>query len=1011
MAQPGQPGQAHRFENGLFYLRNFDPKEYGAYQENWAAVQDERGIMYFGNNWGVLEYDGTSWRLIKTAKQTSVLALDVDSTGTVYAGLENGFGFLAPDSSGSLQFQSLEQHLPEDERDILDVWKVHATRHGVYFLTIKKLYLWTDGKMQVWPITISGLSTVINDTLYYPQWQAGINRSAGGPPELLPGTESLAMVQNYQVVPFASENTLLVSTRDSGLLKYQKGRLVPFPTPADDFLKENQIYSNANLPGGRLLIGTIRGGAVIVDGQGNILHKIDKQAGLRDNTIVAAFHNAGGALWLALLNGLARVELSTPFTRFDAGAGIETATNALIRHKGTLYAAGNRGVSALVQDESLRRGRFEAVQGLTTFAYGFISTDEALLVGTDKGVYKINGHSARRLAGYPFRVYGFHRSRVNPNRIYTALQRGLGVLEKSGGRWTDVGRTRGLDIEMTSITGDSADTIWLGSNAFGVYAMSNIRPDPDVDSVFTTETTHFSEEKGLPPGEVNVALVGENILVTSESGIFRQQGSAGDFLPDSTLGGQFTGQGVYVRSVVKDRQGRIWTCSRRDGQSQVGFVSMKLGARETDKFRRINDIGEIRTIYPEEDGIVWFGGSEGIVRYDPGSAAGTQPPFRTLVRRVLVRGDSVVYGGHRPTRTASDVDLPGLGGELRYRDNAMRFEFSATTFDDPQANQYQHWLDGFDPGWSDWTRESWKDYTNLPEGRYRFMVRARNLYHQMGSVDSFVFVIAPPWYRTWSAYLLYTVVVSAVLFFLSKLQLQRVRRRSEEALLRQQEQASLREATLRAETVEIQKEIEKEHMRGRIAGDLHDEIGSNLSSIVMISQALGKKGEFGQKGLERVRNIQTLAHQSATSMRDIVWFVNPVNESLDRLFAKMRETANLLLEPIDFSFALAEPDALPETDLDFRRNLFLIYKECLQNIVKHARAEKVQISLTCTGEHLTMTIRDDGVGFDGQQTPPGDGLRNFERRAQEMGGSIAVNTDAGSGTTVTLQVVMATAAD
>lgn len=1004
-------------ETGRLFIRNFDYKEYGGHQENWAVVQDKRGLMYFGNNWGILEYDTISWRLIKTEKQTSVLSMDVGSEGTIYVGLENGFGFLAPTSIGQMRFVSLRPELPESEEQVLEVWKVHATTHGTYFVTINKLYLWKKGKFQIWPITISALSTVVNDTLYFGEWQSGINFSAGGAPQFLAGTEALAQVQNYLIGPYESKKTLLLSTRERGLLKYKDRRLVPFKTDADDFLKKNQIYSSISLPGNRLLFGTIRGGVVILDSQGHILHKIDAQSGLRNDTIVAPFYNdRDGSVWLALSNGLAQVELSSPFTKFDSQTGLAGAPHAIIRYDGLLYVSTSRGVFYLTPNPEATHASFAPIQGLTTFAYGFHPTANALLVGTDKGLYQIKGIQATSLPGYPYRIYAFSPSQKKPNRLYAAIQRGVGVLEDQGGVWTYLGRVLDLNLEMTSIVVEADDSVWLGTNAFGTYRLSPLQASAHPDSQFVAEIEKYGPKDGLPEGEVNVFFHDGRVLFHTGAGLLTHNSSKRRFENDLSFGLR---NGNHVGRMAVDQNAKIWTFTRRNGHSLVRVGTLANDNNyiwEDTPFRRLTDIGDIKVIYPDQNGVVWIGGTEGIIRYDSETLGFPHHVFQTVIRAVTVNGDSTIYGGSLPVDSSRLAPHKGtelhigkagvvLASELEHKNNAMRFEFAATSHIEPGATEFQSRLEGFNETWSPLSAESRKDYTNLPGGSYRFRVRARNVFGKIGSEDAFEFRIAPPYYRTWWAYLSYAMLAISIIMFLTRVQVKRSQREAKQALQREMERAQLREATLRAEAVELLKEREKEQMRGRIASDLHDEIGSNLSSISMISQMLQKKTGLTCKEKQRLRDVQIISQQTAQSMRDIVWFVNPKNDSLQKLFAKMRETANLLLEPIDFTFAA--PDTLDHFDIDlnFRRNLFLIYKECLQNIIKHSKARKVEIMIRFSEDGtLAMRVQDDGVGFEQADIQPGNGLRHFEQRAADMNGKIAVNSGKNTGTAVCLTV-------
>lgn len=194
----------------------------------------------------------------------------------------------------------------------------------------------------------------------------------------------------------------------------------------------------------------------------------------------------------------------------------------------------------------------------------------------------------------------------------------------------------------------------------------------------------------------------------------------------------------------------------------------------------------------------------------------------------------------------------------------------------------------------------------------------------------------------------------------------------------------------------------REEERKRISGELHDEIGGNLSRIAMIGDMLENKLSLTDEERKYLKQISCTARATSEAMRDIIWFINPENDSMAKLLIKMRDAANLMLDPLDFSFTAPEQGILPEADLHFRRNLYLIYKECLQNIVKHARANRVEIEIRESEGCLRLRVSDDGSGFDAAQSYPGDGLKNIKRRAAELGATVEIISGAGKGATVTV---------
>lgn len=1024
----GNAGSAHfpgpTRESGHLFLQVFTHQDYAAHQENWSVAQGHDGLIYVGNDWGILQFDGVSWRLIPTEKNTTVLALDVDRDGRIFVGLENDFGYLAGDSLGRMTYHSLGDVVAEKDRPVTDVWKVHCTSEGTYFFTIKRIYRWSGGRTKVWPITCASLSTVVRDTLYYGEWQKGIMRLVSDSLQLLPGSERFAAVQNLLVMPGPDPHTLLLGTREEGLLLYRGKAFRQFPSEANAFLKKNQLYSYAELPEGQLALGTIRGGLIIIDRVGRIVQTATMKIGLPNPTVVSAFVDRQGGLWLAHLDGVSRLQVGAPFTRFAPANGLKGSVLAIQRHEQTIYAGTHQGVFRLVKGE-LGDPLFQEIGNINSFSWAFHSTREGLLAGTDKGVYLIDNNRGQALPGYEYRVYGFRRDRRHLNRIYMALQTGLGIMERRGGRWRYLGRIEGLEQEMTSIAQGNDGSIWLGSNAMGLARVILSSDVIKESAAIPAQVTWFKEAQGLPAGEVNALELPGGLVFTTEAGLFRFDEDQQHLTAFSEIGRLLPAAHRYVGVLSAEAQGDIWLYAVAK-HNQAGSESHLVGrirqlAREAAilehvPFRQILQAGAIKTIYCDSNSVVWFGGSEGIVRYDARRHTGENQPFPTLIRRVTIGEDSLVYGGARPANfggSDSGAATPSPPAELllRYSDNALRFGFAAASYDDFRANSFQYFLENFDHDWSQWSNESRKDYTNLSEGFYRFRVRAKNSTGQIGEEAEFSFRIEPPWHRTLWAYISYVLGGLLLLIALFRFQVLRHQKILEARLEREKQEAQLRESLLRAEAAELharaaeaEKEIEKEQMRRRISSDLHDEIGSNLSSITMISEILQKSKNLPRKEKQRLQTVYRLAGESSASMRDIVWFVNPKNEGFDKLLVRMRSTAGTLLDSIEYSFE--EPQELSgmEIGLNLRRNFFLIYKECLQNVVKHARASRVSIRTGRSDDCITLTIADNGVGFDPAAGHSGQGLNNLVSRSAEMGGRIHIQSAPGKGTQIELSV-------
>jgi signal transduction histidine kinase len=234
--------------------------------------------------------------------------------------------------------------------------------------------------------------------------------------------------------------------------------------------------------------------------------------------------------------------------------------------------------------------------------------------------------------------------------------------------------------------------------------------------------------------------------------------------------------------------------------------------------------------------------------------------------------------------------------------------------------------------------------------------------------------------------------------------MKRRRKKEEERIRREREAALLREAKLKAVTIEQEKEIEKQKIRNRIAQDLHDEIGSNLSSISLMSDLIQKTEKADPDSIFKINRIHKVAKDSSQAMRDIVWITNPNSDNLKDLITKMNEVANDMLSGFnyksDFPKETIEIHLSPET----KRNVFLIFKEAVNNIVKHSEANNVFIRLIISDKNLLLAIKDDGIGFNLASGFIGNGLKNMQNRAKEINGILKLNSNSSKGTTLSLTV-------
>ena len=419
-----------------------------------------------------------------------------------------------------------------------------------------------------------------------------------------------------------------------------------------------------------------------------------------------------------------------------------------------------------------------------------------------------------------------------------------------------------------------------------------------------------------------------------------------------------------VKSIVEDSQGRIYLATGRG----VDRISISPGAplrirhyTSADGLAR----GEMRTAFRDRKGALWFGAREGLSRLEP------EPETPASAPPVFITGLHV-RGASRPVSPLGENDLGGI--ELAPDQNQVELEFASLRFGTGQTLRYQYRLEGRDPDWSSATEQRTINYANLAPGAYRWQVRALTADGVASERPATVsFTILPPIWQRWWLRLAASMLACAILYSIYRYRLERL--------------------------------LEMERLRTRIATDLHDDIGSTLSQIAILSEVAqrhpGEK-ECGQP----LEDIAGLSRELVDSMGDIVWAIDPDQDRLVDLTHRMRRFAGDLFSQngVHLRFQAPAGEQNPQIDAETRRQVFLIFKESLHNIARHSGSSKVDIRMELEGGWLELVVSDDGKGFEPAQVPRGHGLASMAHRARQLGGALTIDTATGRGSALQLHV-------
>ena len=823
---------------GAPFIQNYTTKEYNASAQNWAIVQDNRGVMYFGNNDGVLEYDGTNWRLIKVTNNSLVRSLAIDSTGTIYVGAVGEFGYLAPDSIGNMQYLSLIMHLDSANRKFADVWQTHTFRKWIYFNTRTAFYAYDpnwlnkgavnndndtviskDLHFKIWkPQQSFSRSSIVFDEFYIRQRKVGLMQMINDSLHLIEeGAEKKISV----MFPYYDDQ-ILIPTNFEGIYIYnpQNQKSNRFSKPEsfkeiDAFLSKNRLYGGCILHENIFALATKCKGIAIIDANGKIIELINKKTGLLDDNVRNIYYN-NQDLWLALNNGISHVEWSSPLRLWDEHTGLQGYILDIIRYRGALFVSTFHGVYYL------ENNHFKAIENIKAESWCFLSysppdspDSPLLLIGTKQGIYEINGSLKKGFSAHLVRestvVFKLYNSKKNTHKIFAGFITGLAIIQYENGVWKDLGKVNGIEEEVLNLAEDIDGNIWLGTRYNGV-----IRLSPDKETNTEYKISRYDTASGLPVmKEINIYNFENDLLFATNQGFYRFDKTRNFFIPDSSLGKEFADGSTGIYSFVEDHNRNCWIGANSKKRFTEILIKQDDNSyrRDTLPFKRIPYM-EVEAIYPEPDGITWFGGSDGLYSYDSNKKTNYNKTYKTIIRKVTVRNDSVVFlgSGYGSSGYKTRANINGLKNNkeliLLYKDNSIIFNYSALYFSPEETNLYSYYLEGYDPGysgWSGWSKETKKEYTNLHEGNYSFKVKAKNVYEKESTIAIYSFTVLPPWYRTILAYIMYFIFLILIIFLGIRINTRRLKA----ANLRLEKIVKERTAEIVKQNIELEKQKEE----------------------------------------------------------------------------------------------------------------------------------------------------------------------------------------------------------
>ncbi len=943
---------------------NFNVENGLAQSQAITFAQNPNNELLIGTYGGLSVFDGTNFTNFNKSKglpQNIVNTIACDKNQTIWIGTPNAvsrfngqyFTTFYPGGTGN---DKTVAQIIVDGKD--RVWVLMSNRRlykfdGRKFVQERRdddIYCMTlDNSGKLWIATANGNIDVFDgDT----RWHREINN------------DSASGLIVYKMT-FGSYSGTLYALTTKGVLVSEKGKFRP-----PDFLKSlpkkgfpTNILEDKN---GNIWISFNDGGAWMF-GPKRWTH-YTYQNGFTDDNVERFFEDAEGNIWLATNgSGIYRYTGSI-FTYYDRGSGLSSPSVMSIAQarKGPLYFAGNNsGLYQLVNNTPVSVNlpfRSARINSLVTDSAGtlWIATNNA-------GLWSLSGSEVKLMKqSLAHRITGISNLHRYLNTIWITSRQGLFRMTND----TIIKEDILNDMNLLTSYALNDDSLLIGTLKGGAFLYrTDTKQLTPIPSLGSTATLCFSaDNKNIYIGTDDRGVVIWNRKDNSFTTVGHRNGLSCD----------------YIYSLLRDRDGNLWVgtgCGIDRITIEGGKINIKTFGR-SDGLLGIES--NINASFEDREGFLWFGTTRGVFRYNPYVTFAPQQAPKVILQSVKLFAKDI------PPLKYADSIVPFSGMPwnlvLPTNQNHLTFTYKGIYLSQPEKIRYRYQLAGIDRSYTE-TNQTTVVYPNLPPGDYLFKVWASDADgNWYDNAVSYPFRINRPFHSTWYFRLSAALAIAGLflggVYYRNR---QKERRRKWEERLREEEQALVRKKT---------------------AEDFHDEIGNKLTRINLLATIAENKMSSESPDVKSIlKQIQTNISSLYQGSKDIIWLLQPESDYLDGVLLRIEQNTSELIADGSIQFRYHQQKNLNthiKLPIDYSRNLILIFKEAVNNIVKHAHAHNIHLSVTGNDTYVLCELSDDGSGFDSRGKHKGNGIANIRNRANRIGAKVYFESRKSEGTRLRL---------
>ncbi|QYM80415.1 response regulator [Horticoccus luteus] len=1015
-------------EEGRPLISRYSPKDYQSHYQVWCATQASDGRMWFGSLNGAVLFDGHRWT--KAAVPTSwVRQLVEGPQGRMFVGGEDVLGYIEADGFGGWRYISLLEKVPADAKPVGLGRRVVRVGNDIYIACDRAVFRVRGHDVHTWTFEpgIRNAVDVVGGEVFLLRGKEGILRLRGDKFEPWTIPSAMANPQYAFLLPVDGPGALLALGQDGLFRLDAAGHATPWGTAARQAAGDAQFFSGQRLRDGSYALATINGGVILLSADGETAQQIAAADGLTSDVVIGLGEDRERGLWAATQNGITRIDRTGAATVFDDANGLgEAITQALVRHRGTLFTVFGNRVLHLIPAAAKGRAHWEPLSELPPQQKynALVSHPRGLILGST-GVQLFADGTITPLVDSAVNVTSLAVSSTDPERIFVGWDHYVTALRFTDGRWHDEGRIEGIDGEPYSMVEEADGTLWVATATRGVFLA---RKAAEASSWAHARVKNYqADNNGLPAGHgwVFVEQTPFGSRFATELGPFKYDSTSDRLVPDEALlaaGGKLRLFEAFIRADRGDAWATNGSNRLTPERPLVRLHATRTGAVEmTDAPAAIASLLgqsglQLGLFEPAPDGgVLWARGLDKLIRIDLARLRAPDDAVAPILTNFTAEG-----------RPQSLPFAPTAAAALHYSTEPMVIRFASTRYAPGTGPRFQNRLAGFRETWSAPSTETETVFTNLEGGPFVFEVRTVDGDGHTSPARALAFTVAPPWQRSSAAYAGYGLLTLGAVFGLVRWRTaasERERRRLEKLVF--DRTAELHAATESADTANRAKSV--------FLANMSHELRTPLNGIIGYSDVLLRSAELAPRDRERVNVVAQSGEHLLRMINEVLDFskieagkieLRPAPFHLPQLLNDVAATLEPRANQKRLQFALETAGDLPRQVIGDAQKLRQVLDNLLGNAVKFTARGSVTLRVDCADGLVHFSVVDTGVGItpadqvqlfqpfhqaaDARPPEPGTGLglAIAQRFVQLMGGTITVESELGCGSTFSFSLAL-----